>query len=157
MKKTLKQNNKIIFKCVNSIIRPSFNEKVTQKWDLWIPCTVHETIELIKGLKSQQLPATVHMNNSRCPLNECTTTGKKKKWRVKKCKRKRKSWIQTQPKKITVSLDGNMLHILCVCVFFLGLVYYSRDPQIRNLVKSTLKLGYTVLFTHLKIILLQCF
>ena len=36
-------------------------------------------IELIKRLKSQQLPATVHMNNSRCPLNECAAIGKKKK------------------------------------------------------------------------------
>ena len=35
--------------------------------------------ELIKRLKSQQLPATVHMNNSRCPLNECAAIGKKKK------------------------------------------------------------------------------
>ena len=35
--------------------------------------------ELIKRLKSQQLPATVHMNSSRCPLNECATAGEKKK------------------------------------------------------------------------------
>ena len=38
-----------------------------------------------------------------------------------------------------------------------GPVYYSRDLQILYLAKKTLKLGPTVLFTHLKIILLQCF
>ena len=28
--------SKIIFKCVNSIVRPIFNEKVAKKWNLWI-------------------------------------------------------------------------------------------------------------------------
>ena len=62
-----KHCNKIIFKYVNSNVGLNFNEKVTQKWNLWIPCTVHGTTKLIKKLKSQQLPATVHMNSSRCP------------------------------------------------------------------------------------------
>ena len=35
--------------------------------------------KLIKRLKSQQLPATVHINSSRCPLIECAAAGKKKK------------------------------------------------------------------------------
>ena len=33
----------------------------------------------------------------------------------------------------------------------------SRDLQVRNSAKTTLKLGPTVLFTHLKIVLLQYF
>ena len=42
--------------------------------------------------------------------------------------------------------------------FFVGLLHYSRDPQVFFFIeKTTLKLGPTVLFTHLKIILLQCF
>ena len=82
---------------MNSNVGPNFNEKVTQKRNLWVPCTVHGTTKLIKKLKSQQLPATVHMNSSRCPLIECAAAGKKKK-KVKKRKRKRKRWIQTQPK-----------------------------------------------------------
>ena len=28
--------NKIIFKCVNSTVGPIFNEKVTEKWCLWV-------------------------------------------------------------------------------------------------------------------------
>ena len=43
------------------------------------------------------------------------------------------------------------------CVFLVGLVHYSRDLQILFSAKKTLKLGLTALFTHLKIILLQCF
>ena len=35
--------------------------------------------ELIKKLKSQQLPATIHVNNSLCPVIECAAVGKKKK------------------------------------------------------------------------------
>ena len=42
-----KHCNKIIFKCVNSTVRPIFNEKVEKKWSLWDPwrvhlCTVHK-------------------------------------------------------------------------------------------------------------------
>ena len=40
--------------------------------------TDHKT-DKKKKLKSQQLPATVHMNSSRCPLIECAAAGKKKK------------------------------------------------------------------------------
>ena len=31
-----KHCSKIIFKCVNSIVGPIFNEKVTEKWNLWV-------------------------------------------------------------------------------------------------------------------------
>ena len=33
--------SKISFKCVNSIVGPIFNKKVTEKWNLWDPWTVH--------------------------------------------------------------------------------------------------------------------
>ena len=69
--------------------------------------TDHKTDK--KKLKSQPLPATVHMNSSRCPLIECAAAGKKKKKKVKKRKRKRKSWIQTQPK-ILLLLPGCLRH-----------------------------------------------
>ena len=44
--------SKIIFKCVNSIVGPIFNEKVAKKWNLW----VHEqyTIHCLRQ-KSQHL------------------------------------------------------------------------------------------------------
>ena len=41
-------------------------------------------------------------------------------------------------------------------VFFVGLVHCSRDPQVQISAKIKLKLGPTILFKHLKIILLQC-
>ena len=41
--------------------------------------------------------------------------------------------------------------------FSVSPMHYSRDPQILYSTKKTLKLCFTVLFTHLKIILLQYF
>ena len=38
-----------------------------------------ETHRTDKKLKNQQLSAIVHMNSSRCPLNECAVAEKKKK------------------------------------------------------------------------------
>ena len=38
-----------------------------------------------------------------------------------------------------------------------GPMHYSRNSQILFLAKFSLKLSPTVLFTHLKVILLQCF
>ena len=39
----------------------------------------------------------------------------------------------------------------------MGLMHCSRDLQVRVSTNFSLKLGLTVLFTYLKIILLQCF
>ena len=44
-----------------------------------------------------------------------------------------------------------------VCIFYVGSVHCLRDPQVLFSAKTILKLGLTVLFTHLKIILLQHF
>ena len=40
--KSEKYYSKIIFKCVNSIVGPIFNEKIAEKWNLWIreQCTM---------------------------------------------------------------------------------------------------------------------
>ena len=46
----------------------------------------------------------------------------------------------------------------CLCLAFLvGPVYYLQDPQVLFSTKFSLKLDLMTLFTHLKIILLQCF
>ena len=39
----------------------------------------------------------------------------------------------------------------------MGLMYCLRDPQTFFLTKILLKMSHMTLFTHLKIILLQCF
>ena len=41
--------------------------------------------------------------------------------------------------------------------FSVSLIHYSRDLQVQNSATFSLKLGPTAPFTHLKIILLQCF
>ena len=62
---------------------------------------------------------------------------------------------------IGISLDTTFfpqcLRLCYLMRFLVGLMHYSWDPQIFFLAKTTLKLGPTILFTHLKIILLQCF
>ena len=40
--KTEKYYSKIIFKCVNSTMRPIFNEKITEEWNLWIYKQLHD-------------------------------------------------------------------------------------------------------------------
>ena len=56
-----------------------------------------------------------------------------------------------------MSLDCERNGVSRVYVFLVGSVHCLRDLQVRNLTNFSLKLGPTVLFTHLKIILLQCF
>ena len=53
---------------------------------------------------------------------------------------------------LSVSLDRALFTSKSV-----GPVHCSRDLQILFSAKFSLKLGHTALFTHLKIILLQCF
>ena len=45
--------SKIIFKYVNSAMRSIFNEKVAEKWNLWVPWTVHGCT--VHGRLGQQL------------------------------------------------------------------------------------------------------
>ena len=47
--------------------------------------------------------------------------------------------------------------VLCPRFIFVSSMHCSQDSQIRNLIKLTLKLRPTVLFTYLKIILLLYF
>ena len=54
-------------------------------------------------------------------------------------------WIQTR------------LRLCCPACFLCGPVQCSRDLQLRNSANFSLKLGPTILFTYLKIILRQCF
>ena len=54
----------------------------------------------------------------------------------------------------TTSLSSKILTKMCLSV---SPVHYSQDPQTFFLTKHSLKMDLTALFTHLKIILLQCF
>ena len=59
-----KHCSKIIFKCVNITVGPIFNEKIAEKWCLWILWTVHG--------------CTIHAEKS-------TKSAKKKNWKRRKC------------------------------------------------------------------------
>ena len=99
---------KIIFKCVNSTMGSIFNKKkVAEKWDLWVPCTIHRTHWCAKkGRKSQTL-RLLFMNNAWTVAVTMTFVSqrlkrvpkkKKKKKKKKNARRKRAeffNWIQT--------------------------------------------------------------
>ena len=85
-----KHYSKIIFKCVNSAVGPIFNEKVAEKWSLWVPCIVHETHGTDKrGWKVNNI-WLLFMNSSRLSPKYVRSSLKKKKKNAK-----RNSWIQT--------------------------------------------------------------
>ena len=53
--KTEKYCSKIIFKCMNSIVGPIFNEKVVKKCILWDPWTVHKSTVHVRKVKKIRL------------------------------------------------------------------------------------------------------
>ena len=61
--KTEKHCNKIIIKCVNSTVRPIFNEKVAEKWNLWVreQCTVHGKSQTFRLKKENKQTAKTQM------------------------------------------------------------------------------------------------
>ena len=52
-----KHCSKIIFKCVNSTVRPIFNEKVVQKWNLWV---CEQCMGALFTVEKLTFAATVH-------------------------------------------------------------------------------------------------
>ena len=62
-----KHCSKIIFKCVNSAMRPIFNEKVAEKWDLWVreQCT-----DVLFTVKKSTFAATVQWTVAALLFNE---------------------------------------------------------------------------------------
>ena len=82
--------SKIIFKCMNSIVRPIFNEKMTEKWSLWDlwtmhECTVHRRIFKSCSYCSWTVAITAQVSLKR------GLKWKKKKKKKKGVKRKRKT------------------------------------------------------------------
>ena len=57
---TEKYCSKIIFKCVNSTMKPIFNEKVAKKWNLWIHEQYTMCIDWLKKIEKSNFAATVH-------------------------------------------------------------------------------------------------
>ena len=70
--KNWKHCSKIIFKCVNSTVRPIFNEKVVEKWNLWVrkQCTDHCLDEKVNICRY------CSMNSSRIPPKRVRTKKK---------------------------------------------------------------------------------
>ena len=56
--------SKIIFKCVNSAVRPIFNEKIDKKWNLWVRKQCIYALFTIESQYLRLLFCTVHYRKS---------------------------------------------------------------------------------------------
>ena len=114
-----KHCSKIIFKCVNSIVRPIFNEKFDKKWNLW----VHEqcTDALFTEDRSK-VAATVHVPY----MNSAACWGKA--WKKKKKHRKLKTQQTQRGSKLSLGVvwiqvcvsHFAQMHVLLSLFFFLA-------------------------------------
>ena len=115
---------------------PNFNEKITQKWDLWIYILFMDH-KIDKRDESQPLPATVHMNSSRCPLNECAVAEKKKK----------KVWRNVNANAKTGSKPSRFFEISAlVLLFLLSLFLINHVSFYIFFVPSSTHMNFTFLF-----------
>ena len=71
-----KHCNKIIFKCVNSSVKPIFNEKVAKKWNLWVHKRCTDALFTGKSQHLRLLFMYCSLNRNRIPPK---TREKKKK------------------------------------------------------------------------------
>ena len=86
--KTEKYCSKIIFKCMNGTVRPIFNEKVAEKWNLWVckQCTV--CTDWLKRMRKVKLCGYYSLNNAwTIPISLTNACQKKKKRKKRKEKR----------------------------------------------------------------------
>ena len=71
--------SKTIFKCVNSIVRPIFNEKIDKKWNLWVRELYTDALFTGKSQHLRLLFMHCSLNSSRTPLKTRENKKKKKK------------------------------------------------------------------------------
>ena len=79
--------SKIIFKCVNSAVKPIFNESFAEKRGLWVPWTVHGT------------PLEKHKSHRNVLI--------KKKKKKKRRRRRRRNAFQQYPNEYLISTFGS--------------------------------------------------
>ena len=58
-----------------------FNEKVAEKWSLWVPCTIHGTHRIDKGAEKSTNYGYYSWTVAVVPQNACATKKKKKRKR----------------------------------------------------------------------------
>ena len=95
--------SKIIFKCVNSTVRPIFNEKVAKKWNLWVPEQYMMHCLLQKSQHLRLLFIEQYMNSNHVSPKH-----------VKKKKKEQKRKTQTGSKRKRVSkLAPSLSYAIC--------------------------------------------
>ena len=119
--------SKMIFKCVNSVVGPIFNEKIDKKWNLWIrkQCTYVLFTE-----NWSKVAVTVHvpyMNSNRMWGENAWKKNKK----IKKGGGKRRNWNATHqtPTQKTNAKDLHSWHWPCA-IYHDDLTTYSTQRRL---------------------------
>ena len=87
-----KHCSKIIFKCVNSAVWPIFNEKVAEKWNLWV---YEQCTDALFTGKSQHL----RLLFMHCSLNSSRIPPKTREKKRKKKRKEKKNENAASPKR----------------------------------------------------------
>ena len=83
--KTEKHCSEIIFKCVNSIVEPIFNEKVAEKWNLWVREQYTMCCDWLKQIGKVKICGYCSLNST------WTVTAALKKLKTREKKKKKKT------------------------------------------------------------------
>ena len=140
---------------MNSIMGPDFNEKVAEKWNLWVREQYTVYCSPWKSQPLRLLFMKQYMNSNRIPWNEYPKKKKKRRRRRRRGKRKTcKHWnatrIQTSPKSITnatLLLTTTICHINKYKKFCQILFVYKISKKKKKNFRSSCSL---VVILHLK-------
>ena len=138
-----KHCSKIIFKCVNSIMRPIFNEKVAEKWNLWVREQYTMCCDWLKQIGKVKIC-------DYCSLNSTwtvTTTLKKLKNAWKKKKKKNADANALSKRSLNYKLPtSNWARIQVFCVFSLILVNITCGIWVGKKKKFILTISHVNIF-----------
>ena len=123
-----KHCSKIIFKCVNSIMRLVFNEKFIKKWYLWSVNSIRMHCSWLKGqplrLKKKKKKKGW---NAHCNTRECSKHGSKPQvWDPKRLPKQNKKKKKLKNVKI-FEREKCALHYTD-CTYFLSFFQHLPDP-----------------------------
>ena len=114
--KTEKYCSKIIFKCVNSIVGPIFNEKVAEKWNLWVREQYTICCDWLKQIGKVKICGYCSLNST------WTVTAALKKlknaWKGKKKKKEGKTQTQTPYPNVAIMMSDRIFKLISVIFMY---------------------------------------
>ena len=116
--------NKIIFKYVNSTVRPIFNEKVAKKWNLWVHKQYMMHCLLQKSQHLLLLFIKQYMNSNR--ISPKRVKKKKKKSKTQNANRSKRRRVSKLAHNLTINLTYFTTYI-SIFFFFLDKLWLMNN------------------------------